>query len=58
VEYDTRNLEAGLAGSGIRCPSLRDCIPVMVNYVREHPDIPTNFGEHATSLREKVTTSP
>ena len=23
VEYDTRNLDAALAGSGIRCPSLR-----------------------------------
>jgi len=58
VEYDTRNLEAALAGSGIRCPSLRDCIPVMVDYVRRHPEIPANFGENATSLPEKVTTAP
>jgi thioester reductase-like protein len=56
VEYDTRNLDGALAGSGIRCPSLADCIPVMVDYVRQHPDITANFGQNATSLREKVTT--
>jgi len=56
VQYDTRRLEAALAGSGIRCPVPRDCIPVMVDYVRRHPDIPTNFGVNATSLPEKVTT--
>ncbi len=56
VAYDTRNLEAALAGSGIRCPALSESIPVMVNYVREHPEIASNFGANATSLPEKVTT--
>ena len=58
VEYDTRNLDAALAGSGIRCPSPRDCVPAMVDFVRKHPEITTNFGENATSLAEKVTTAP
>ena len=40
VDYDTRNLDAALAASGIRCPPPRDCIPVMVNYVRKHPRSP------------------
>jgi thioester reductase-like protein len=57
VEYDTRNLDAALAGSGIRCPKPRDYIPVMVDYVRKHPEIPSNFGANATSLPEKVTTT-
>ncbi len=57
VEYDTRNLDAALAGSGIRCTPPRECIPVMVDYVRKHPEIPANFGANATSLRERVTTS-
>ena len=57
VQYDTRNLDAALAGSDIRCPKPRDYLPVMVDYVRKHPEIPPNFGEHATSLPEKVTTT-
>jgi nucleoside-diphosphate-sugar epimerase len=57
VEYDTRNLDVALAGSGIRCPAPRDCIPAMVDFVRAHPEIPANFGANATSLREKVTTA-
>ena len=55
VLYDTRNLDAALAGTGICCPAPRDCIPVMVDYVRRHPEIATNFGENASSLAEKVT---
>jgi thioester reductase-like protein len=58
VVYDTRNLDAALAGSGIRCPSPRECVPAMVDFVRTHPDIATNFGENATSRPEMVTTAP
>lgn len=57
VEYDTRNLDAALAGSGIHCPAPCDCVPAMVDFVRKHPEIPANFGANATSLREKVTTT-
>ena len=57
VEYDTRNLDAALGRLGHSLPAPRDCIPAMVDFVRRHPEIPTNFGANATSLPEKVTTS-
>ncbi|MBI4567368.1 MAG: SDR family oxidoreductase [Planctomycetes bacterium] len=56
VHYDTANLDAALAGSGIVCPRAEDYLPVLVDWVRAHPEIKPNFGEHASSRRELVTT--
>lgn len=36
VEYDTRNLDATLADSGIECPPMTRCLPAMVRFVRSH----------------------
>ena len=41
VTFDTTNLEAGLEGSGIECPRLKDYAPKLWRYYEEHldPDI-------------------
>ncbi|MBI2826776.1 MAG: SDR family oxidoreductase [Planctomycetia bacterium] len=57
VHYDTAHLDSALAGTGIRCPAAEQYIPVMVDFVRRHPEIPANFGASATSRREIVTTT-
>ncbi len=38
VEYDTRNQERLLAGSGVQCPDFVEIIPTLVEYVRQNPD--------------------
>ncbi len=55
VTYDTTNLDRALAGSGIACPKPEVYLPAMVDFVRRHPEIPANFGAHASSRKEKAT---
>lgn len=38
VEYDTRNQQALLEGTGIRCPDLLETMPTLIDYVRRNPD--------------------
>ncbi|MGZ8831095.1 MAG: SDR family oxidoreductase [Thermoanaerobaculia bacterium] len=37
--YDTRNATAALAGSGIAVPRLSDYLPVLVDFMKAHPEI-------------------
>ncbi|HTP51233.1 MAG TPA: SDR family oxidoreductase [Anaeromyxobacteraceae bacterium] len=39
--YATDNTAAHLRGSGIELPRAKDYLPRMVEYVREHPDVPS-----------------
>ncbi|MCC6158729.1 MAG: SDR family oxidoreductase [Deltaproteobacteria bacterium] len=36
VEYDGTNTQAALRPTGVRCPDLRDYLPVILEYVRKH----------------------
>ena len=57
VQYDTRNLDAGARELGHLLPG-GEGLPAGDSRLRAaHPEIPPNFGEHATSLPEKVTTT-
>jgi thioester reductase-like protein len=38
VEYDTRNQQALLEGTGIACPDLLETLPTLIEYVRRNPD--------------------
>lgn len=40
VEYDTANQRRLLKGSGVSCPDFLGYLPVLVNYVRQHPEKP------------------
>ena len=44
VDYDTTQLDAALAGSGLRCPTARECLPAMIDFARAHPEIPPIFS--------------
>ncbi|NUR78523.1 MAG: SDR family oxidoreductase [Thermoleophilia bacterium] len=39
TRYDTVDASGALAGSGIVCPSFRSYAPVLVRFMREHPEI-------------------
>lgn len=43
VEYDTSELNAALAGSGLRCPTARECLPAMIAFTKAHPEIPAIY---------------
>ncbi|HEY2839909.1 MAG TPA: SDR family oxidoreductase [Pirellulales bacterium] len=47
VDYDTTQLEAALAGSGLQCPTAQDCLPPMITFAKAHPEIPTVFASGA-----------
>jgi thioester reductase-like protein len=40
VRHDTTNLNALLEGTSLRCPDFTTIAPVLVNYLRQHPDKP------------------
>jgi thioester reductase-like protein len=44
VDYDTAQLDAALAGSGLRCPTARECLPAMIAFARAHPEIAAVFS--------------
>jgi len=44
VDYDTTQLNAALAGSGLRCATAAECIPRMIDFARAHPEVPTVFS--------------
>jgi uncharacterized protein YbjT (DUF2867 family) len=39
TRYDTRNVLADLAGSGIACPPLRSYLDRLVSFARAHPEV-------------------
>lgn len=41
TSHDVSNTTAAIRGSGVEVPSLRDYLPHLVAFVREHPDIPS-----------------
>lgn len=41
--YDTKNAEELLKGSKIKCPCVYDYIDIMIDYVRNHPDVPLSI---------------
>ncbi|HUH05132.1 MAG TPA: SDR family oxidoreductase [Kofleriaceae bacterium] len=38
VEYDTRNQQALLEGTGVQCPDFLEILPTLIDYVRRNPD--------------------